>query len=731
MSSGKEDKSMRNYNKIVAIFSIVDKNLRDSPLLISVRKGLTYMIPLLLIGSMALVFFSLPIPAYQNIMGRTFGNQWKDIFFYVRDGTFNILSLIMVLCTSYSYNTEYKEKYNYNINPIIGSSVSLASFVALIGISKYDFSINSFGVIGISMAILVSITSSMIFLKLSSLDFLKIKAFTDGADATFNHAAESIYPSIITITIFAILNYILLVIFGISNIQDFISNFFSQIFFKITSPFCSGILFIFLIHIFWFLGIHGSNILEPVAQNIFMPALEKNQTLISLGHNPIHIFTKTFFDTFVLMGGCGTTLCLICAILITGKYKNQKRLAKLSIIPTIFNINELIVFGLPIVLNPVYLIPFLFVPIILTIFSYLAIYFNLVPYTTTPVDWTTPIFLSGYVATHSIKGSILQLFNLILGILCYAPFVKLSENISYIRMINNFEKVCNTFKKSEKTKTANALIARTDDIGNISRFLTADLEYDLRNNKITIFYQPQVDYEGNIFGLEALLRWKHDIYGYVYPPLTITLASEGNFMDELGYWILNRTYNDLIKINKLGFHNIVVSSNISVKQLESKHFVDELEKIIKKNKTLSHNFEIEVTEQLALRSDEKILNKIMSIKKLGIKLSMDDFGMGHSSLMYLKEYEFDTIKLDGSLVREILNNNNCKDIIQSIVLLGKSLNYSVIAEYVETSDQRDALHRLGCDKYQGYLYSKPLPYNELIQYLMDNKNSHKKPKQLI
>ncbi len=102
---------------------------------------------------------------------------------------------------------------------------------------------------------------------------------------------------------------------------------------------------------------------------------------------------------------------------------------------------------------------------------------------------------------------------------------------------------------------------------------------------------------------------------------------------------------------------------------------------------------------------------------MGIKISMDDFGMGHSSLMYLKQYNFDTIKLDGSLVREIMTNSHCSDIISSIVFLSQSMRFSVIAEYVETEEQRNALLGLGCRCYQGYLFSPTLPFEQLVAYL--------------
>lgn len=130
------------------------------------------------------------------------------------------------------------------------------------------------------------------------------------------------------------------------------------------------------------------------------------------------------------------------------------------------------------------------------------------------------------------------------------------------------------------------------------------------------------------------------------------------------------------------------------------------------------NLKIEITEQLTLTNSPRIVDQITAIKKLGVRLAMDDFGMGHSSLTYLREYDFDTIKLDGSLVRDISSKNSCRNIISSIVSLGKSLNYSVVAEYVENEEQRNILHELGCDNYQGYLYSMPVPCDEVIDYIL-------------
>ena len=712
---------MVDLDKIIKLYTKLYDRWNAHPLLTSIRQGLTYMIPLLLIGSVALIFLSLPIPSYQTMMAQIFGDQWKNIFLYIQNSTFGIMSLIMLLSISYSYVTEVNDSRENKVSPLIAALVSLCSFIAISGMGKEDFSIASFGVIGVFISILVAITATLLFLKLNTLKFLRIRVFTEGASTAFNYAMTSIAPAAITITLFAAINLVMTELMGISDLQGFLSSLFSGLFARIGSPFWGSLLFVFLVHLLWFFGMHGSNILEPVARSIYVPGLAANQAAVALGQMPDHLFTKTFFDTFVLMGGCGTSLCLIAAMLISGKYKNQRRLARLALLPAAFNINEMIVFGIPIVLNPIYFIPFVGVPLLLTLTSYLAMHYSIVPYTINSTEWTTPILIGGYTSTQSISGSILQLFNFILGIGCYIPFVKLAERISETQMNNNLGKITTLFRQGEEQGSPAPLLARQDELGNLARFLTEDLQNDMENGKITLFYQPQMDFTDNIVGVEALLRWKHDSFGYIYPPLIIGLAEESQFMKELGLKIMDWACADLKKLNDLGCPSLTMSINISASQLEDEDFTQNLWDIMENYDISPHQLKIEITEQLALKSTQKIIRQLGIIKEMGVKLAMDDFGMGHTSLLYLKEFDFDTIKLDGSLVREVISNNNCRDIISSIVQLGKSLNYSVIAEYVEELPQRDMLHNLGCHQYQGYLFSRALPFAELVAFIEGRK----------
>ena len=313
-------------SKFMDLLSAVNEKVGNRKILISIRRGLTYMIPLILLGSFALVIISLPIPAYQKFMQSVFGSEWNNIPNYIQDGTFGVLSLIMIICISYSLAEEYQIDRSMYVNPIITASVSLASFIAISGINKEGFSIANFGVLGVFAAIVTAVISTLIFIKLSSISFLRIKAFPEGANSAFNYSLISIIPAAITVTLFAAFNHFFTTLFGVSNIQSLISSALISLFNRIRSPLLSGILFITLVHIFWFFGMHGNNILEPVAESLFIPAVSINKTLIESNLMPTEIFTKTFFDTFVIMGGCGSTLCLIIAILLIERKKNQQNL---------------------------------------------------------------------------------------------------------------------------------------------------------------------------------------------------------------------------------------------------------------------------------------------------------------------------------------------------------------------------------------------------------------------
>ncbi|MGL6108197.1 MAG: EAL domain-containing protein [Romboutsia sp.] len=540
----------------------------------------------------------------------------------------------------------------------------------------------------------------------------------------FNEALILITPFILVISTFSILHFIMINIFGNVNFQQMFTDFISNEFTNHGRTLYSALLFMFVRQVMWFLGIHGGNVMHTTAVQVFEEGMKVNIQLLSENMLPTEIFTKTFFDTMTLFGGSGSLLCFILAVLIVSKKKSMRKIIKVATLPAIFNMNEILIFGVPIVLNPILFVPFILTPMVLIITSYTAMKTGLVPYATSPAQWTTPIFISGYIVTGSIRGSLLQLFNLIIGTLLYIPFVKLLEARDFNKLKLNINNLINLVKQCESKGEDTNLLDSNGKIGEISKILLDDLDYAIKNKEIKVYYQPQVNYNGEIIGVEALLRWNHSTVGNMYPPLVISLAKEGKILNELSDYILDESCRTLQAIQKMFNSNIKMSVNICAEQLNSMHTLPEqIESKILKYNINPYSLGIEITEHSALQGGILVKEKIKSIRKLKVFVIMDDFGMGHNSLLYLKNHDFDIVKIDGSLVREILINEISREILSTIVQLSQTLNFDTIVEYVETKEQVEVLKHLGCENYQGYYYSEPLPYNELIKYLNENINN--------
>ncbi|HCQ6083786.1 TPA: PTS sugar transporter subunit IIC/EAL domain-containing protein [Clostridioides difficile] len=687
------------------------ENVEDNKILYSIKQGMILAIPAIMTGSTALVILNLPIKAYQEYLSGLFNGEVTNILNFINDSTLGIISLIILLTISYSYGKIYGSKYTVLV-PI----VAMCSFLVFSHGNELNSYIEIFKTKWLFTSIIVSMTSSVLFVKLTESFVTSVKFHTEGADADFNMVVSAIVPFIIVVFLFSIFRVVMISLIGSSNFQDIFYNLFSNVFNKMGTNLMSALLFIFLMHFMWFFGIHGSNVLDTVAKNLFENSMAININLVNNNQLPTEIFTKTFFDTMVLLGGCGSLLCLVIAIFLSEKCINVRKLAKIASIPALFNINEMLVFGIPIVFNYIMFVPFVITPIILTITSYVAMSTGIVPCTVSAVEWTSPIFLSGYMSTGSIRGSLLQVFNLCVGVMIYIPFIKMSQNRYTYMFKNNIENLTNLLKRYELTGEQPNLLNHNGKIGSISKMLASDLKFAMKRGEIELFYQPQVNYNGNVVGAEGLLRWKHSIGGFIYPPLVIILAKEEGFLDELGEYIINKACIDLKKSEKLLRNPVKFSVNISPDQLDDPKLPEQIKNIISSNDINPNMLGIEITEQIALSGSQIIIERINAIHNLGIKLIMDDFGMGHSSLIYLQNNNFDIVKLDGSLVKEILTNKRSSEIIMTIVNLSKNLDFDIVVEYVENIDQRDKLYGLGCEIYQGYYYSKAIPFEEFVEY---------------
>ena len=216
--------------------------------------------------------------------------------------------------------------------------------------------------------------------------------------------------------------------FGVTDIITSFYDLVQQPFMGLANTLPSAILLAFIAPFLWFFGLHGANMIEPLMQSINAPAIESNIEAINNGLAAPYIVNKPFFDSFVNLGGTGATLGLIIAIFIFGRRnKAYKVVTNLSSAPGIFNINEPMMFGLPIVLNPIMFIPFILTPIVLVTVAYTATKFGMVPVATAMPPWVTPPIIGGFLATQSIAGGVLAAVNLVISVIIYAPFVKIAE----------------------------------------------------------------------------------------------------------------------------------------------------------------------------------------------------------------------------------------------------------------------------------------------------------------
>ena len=566
-------------------------------------------------------------------------------------------------------------------------------------------------------AMVITLLSCVLFHKILKLGHRFERLHTTGADYLFNISIQCLIPVILVSLFFAVTGYVLRVAWDSSNITNFGSYLFLKLFDKISGNLFGILLYVVMTHLLWFMGIHGTNTLEAVSRHLFEQNVEINQSLVLAGHIPTEIFSKTFLDTFVFIGGCGTALSFVLALYIASKQSHNRKMSFVALPSALFNISEIAVFGFPIIFNLTMLIPFILTPVILTLISASAIKAGLVPAVTQSVEWTIPVLLSGYQATGSVSGSLLQLFNLLVGVFIYMPFVRRSEKQETGKFKQAVRQMEQDMAAGERDGVIPAYLSHKYPYYYYAKTLSMDLTNAMKRGQLQLFYQPQISSQGELHGMEALLRWNHPVTGYIAPPVLIRLAHESGILNELGYSLLDRACLDAQVIQNSVSNNICLSINISPKQLQDPGFFDKTLEIVRQYPLERIHIVLEITERAAMELSAELKKKMEYMKEQGLEFSLDDFGMGHNSLVQLQEGCFNEVKIDGNLVSQLPNNKSTREIISGIVQMSQNLNCRTIAEFVETEEQRDMLLSLGCVIYQGYYYSKALPPEEFLEYI--------------
>jgi diguanylate cyclase (GGDEF)-like protein/PAS domain S-box-containing protein len=248
--------------------------------------------------------------------------------------------------------------------------------------------------------------------------------------------------------------------------------------------------------------------------------------------------------------------------------------------------------------------------------------------------------------------------------------------------------------------------------------LEADLREALAHNHFHLAYQPQVAFDGRVLGVEALLRWNHHTRGPVPPAQFIGVAEACGLILPIGHWVIEEACAQLARwAEQSETAGLRIAVNVSARQFRHAEFVNQVVAALRESGANPHRLELELTESQLLDDVDGVIAKMSVLRAHGVNFSLDDFGTGYSSLTYLKRLPLYKLKIDQSFVRDLLTDPNDAAIVRTIVALGRSLDLEVIAEGVETEPQRLALAQAGCDEYQGYLFGRPMPEQDLEAWL--------------
>jgi diguanylate cyclase (GGDEF)-like protein len=248
--------------------------------------------------------------------------------------------------------------------------------------------------------------------------------------------------------------------------------------------------------------------------------------------------------------------------------------------------------------------------------------------------------------------------------------------------------------------------------------LESELRRALRRDELELHYQPRLNLDdGQIVGLEALVRWRHAERGLLPPSEFVPLAEQSGLIVPLGYWVISRALRDMQALREQGLPALHMAINLSFRQFQDSQLLSTLSRLIAERGVEAQWLEFELTETAVMRRSDLVKQTMDALGRLGVRFSLDDFGTGFSSFVHLNSLPIALLKVDKSFVGGMEEREENRKLVHAMINLAHNLNLEVVAEGVETPEQLDLLRSFGCDQVQGYLISKPLPLAELVEYL--------------
>ena len=413
-------------SKLESVLMPLAEKIGKNKYLIAVRDGFLLSMPLLIVGSFFLLIANFPIPGWSDFWARFFGEDWVSYFSKPTDATFSIMAILAVVGIGYSFAEQM------NVDKLFGAASAMVSWFLIMpyevllegGGSVKGIPLDWVGSKGIFVGIICAFLSIHIYAWVNKKGWV-IK-MPEGVPPTVVKSFAALIPAGVSMLVFFVIN----IIFAMTPFHsafDFIFTILQVPLLKLGNTLPAMVIAYIFLHLFWFFGVNGGSVVAAVFNPILQTLSAENLAAYQAGAPIPNIICQQFQDLFATFGGCGSALSLMIAMLLFCRSKRIRELGKLSLVPGLFGINEPIVFGLPIVLNPMILIPFMLVPTINIVISYICMSIGLVPLCSgVAIPWTMPVVLSGFLST-GWQGAVLQLVLLVLGIFVYMPFIKMMD----------------------------------------------------------------------------------------------------------------------------------------------------------------------------------------------------------------------------------------------------------------------------------------------------------------
>lgn len=410
----------------------ISTKLSQNKYLSALQDGLMFSMPILIVGSLCIIIGDFPLPAFQNFMSHLLGDIWSswcwDIMAPATTGLVSLLSIVGIANSLAQKN---------NVEPLSAVGISLSAyFILLAQMENGGFALANFEAQGLFTAMITALLATSIYSYVIQKNWI-IK-MPESVPSFVARSFNALIPATVVLPVFLVIRIIVsLTPYG--TVTQFVIQVLQMPLANITTSLVGTLFASFLNSFIWFFGIHGSSVVDSFMDPIWYATRAENLAVYQTAINAArpYIVTMDYINFFVFLTGSGITLPLTIIMAYQCRSKRLKQIGKLSILPGVFNVNEPVIFGMPIVLNPMMMIPFILAPTCSVLISYMAMYTGLVPYPTgVTIPWTTPAPIAGWLMCNDWRGGLLQIVVLIVSGLIYYPFVKALDH-KYVAEENN------------------------------------------------------------------------------------------------------------------------------------------------------------------------------------------------------------------------------------------------------------------------------------------------------